>query len=213
MKLVIAFLFASIQLTFGQETKPATNKSGGYKEEFQVLKSNKKIKHGEYKKTESNTLVAEGKYENNEKVGEWKYYANGVVDQIYNHSTKELTYYQAPAYSLKYIGTEKLDTPPLFIGGKEELNVQLNELMTYPFSAKNLAIEGNVSIQFFINEDNSISDVLIFRGISGDCDREFRNALLNIKTGWLAGKIAGRNVQSKVAVTVQYLLPRKIELL
>lgn len=213
MKLTFAILLAFLQLAHGQDTKLVTRKSGEYQEDFHVLKSDKSIKQGEYKKRKGDVIAMEGTYENNEKVGEWKYYTYGVLDQIYNHSSKELTYYLKPSYSLKYTGDEKLDTPPLFIGGKEELDAQLNAIMKYPEGPLSMKIEGNVTLSFVINEDNSVSEVYITAGIHSACDKEFRSALLKIANGWLAGKKDNTVVRSPVTLTIQFRVPGKILLL
>jgi periplasmic protein TonB len=99
-----------------------------------------------------------------------------------------------------------LDTPPFFIGGKEGLNEKLNELMSYPTQALRMQIEGKVIAEFFINEDSSISDVLITRGIGAGCDEELWKALKKINEGWVTGEKDNKKLKCKVTLTVQYKL-------
>ena len=207
MRITILLLVLFSQSIYAQETKVITHRKGEYKEVFSVLSKDNKIKHGSYKKLrKKDEVVIEGQYENNEKTGEWKFYSNGEIEQIYNYSTQELKQVTEPNYSLKYIGSDQLDSPPRFIGGKNGLNDQLNELMTYPTQALRMGIEGIVSAEFLINEDNSISDVFITRGIGAGCDAEFSNALKKINQGWITGKKGDKKMKCKVTLTVHYRL-------
>ncbi len=89
---IILVLF--ISFSYSQETVKKKNRKTS--EEFHVLKSNKKIKHGPYTKYFfRNEIHISGQYENDEKTGVWKYYhgngklsetgrfKNGVKDSIW----------------------------------------------------------------------------------------------------------------------------------
>ena len=117
-KLLTIFFFTLSLICKGQETKKITIFDIGsyYVEDYYVLNSDKTIRHGEYKKIKSyngsilengfykmglrdsiwkrytnGTLSSTGSYRDGEKIGIWKYYAyNGNLEQVYNHSTKEL---------------------------------------------------------------------------------------------------------------------------
>jgi hypothetical protein len=184
-----------------------TKKKDGYKEEYFVLADDKKVKHGAYKKINSkNQIVIEGNYQNNVRIEEWNFYLNEKLEQVYNYSIEKLTYYLAPDYSFRYIGNEKLTVPPLFIGGKEELNSKLNELMIYPGQARQMEIEGKVTAEFLVNSDNSLSDVYVTRGIGAGCDEELEKALKKITDGWLAGERENEKINCKVTLTVEFKL-------
>ena len=80
MKTLLITLFTlSIFTTTAQELKKV-NKSGSngpfdsYKEEYEVLKDEKKVKQGSYKKWRNNVLVEEGHYKGNKRDSTWLTY-------------------------------------------------------------------------------------------------------------------------------------------
>ena len=112
------FFFLNIQ---AQELKKVINKPTGtyYFEEYQVLQSDKKIKHGSYAKisynkealetgfyknnlrdstwteyyNNSTALRSRGNYRNNERTGIWEFYTlNGLLDQKYDFTQKKLIF-------------------------------------------------------------------------------------------------------------------------
>jgi len=119
---LIYFLFLfKINNLFSQETTFIVNPiSNNLKEEFYVLKNDKTIKSGFYKKTNFNLMVEEGFYRNNIKDSIWKIYEDGhlsgsgyykdnnrigiweffnsknEVTQKYDFTTKELLFVKDP---------------------------------------------------------------------------------------------------------------------
>ena len=73
----------------------------------------------------------------------------------------------------------------------------LKEHLHYPKRARKDRIEGEVIVQFFVNEDGSISNCAVAQSLREDCDKE---ALLIIQNmpAWQPGRQGGR------AVRVQY---------
>lgn len=94
---LIGILFFST-VTFSQETVLVSKKKSpdqnepGYSEEFYVLKSNKKIRHGSYVRLHNvfgiTSLQATGTYANGQKHGYWQTYYSG------NNNIKEKGYYK-----------------------------------------------------------------------------------------------------------------------
>jgi len=81
-RLALLFTLTISFSVWGQETKQIKNEKGGDLEIYQVLKSNKKIKHGPYEKyfkysnpmTRGKLLTERGQYDNNKKTGTWSFY-------------------------------------------------------------------------------------------------------------------------------------------
>jgi antitoxin component YwqK of YwqJK toxin-antitoxin module len=74
---------------FGQDLKPITKKGQGFIEQYFVLATDKKVKHGEYKRHDKNgKLIMLGKYENNKRFGQWKFYSNEELVQEYDFTNK-----------------------------------------------------------------------------------------------------------------------------
>ncbi len=76
----------------------------------------------------------------------------------------------------------------------------LQKNLRYPDNAREAGISGRVAVQFVVNEDGTISDVKVTRGIGGGCDEEARRVVLSLPK-WKPGKQNGK------AVKVYYTLP------
>lgn len=83
-------------------------------------------------------------------------------------------------------------------------NFDMNEYLTanlrYPDPAREANVQGRVVIQFVVNEDGSISNVTVFRGIGAGCDQEALRVVAAMPR-WKPGR------QNGIPVKVSYLLP------
>lgn len=84
---------------------------------------------------------------------------------------------------------------PELIGGLAALQKNIK----YPEMARRAGIEGRVIVQFIVNEDGSIEDPRVIRGIGGGCDEEALRAVAKAKFN--PGRQRGEPVR------VQYSLP------
>jgi TonB family protein len=202
----------SFHLTYGQELKSVTKRSSGFREEFSVLATDKKVKHGSYKKYQGkNQLIVEGIYDNDKKVGEWKFYLNGELEQTYDFTKKELKHVKKQDYSSKAVvnGTVQdvqLDTPPLYIGSKVGLNDELNKAMTYPHQALRMGIEGKVLVSVWITETDEVSDIKVIKGILDECDKEAVKGLTKIEKNWISGTKDGNKIKSELFIVIEFKL-------
>jgi TonB family protein len=124
-------IFCSLSI-FAQATKTVTKDSSitGISEIYNVLKQDKKIRHGSYQVrqtilnkvlvsgfyknnlkdsvwvsyTFTGAVIDSGSYNNGNKIGVWRYSSqNGKPENIYNYSTGRLMYHQSnPADTIKY---------------------------------------------------------------------------------------------------------------
>lgn len=81
MRLYTTIILLTVYLSsFGQETKFVLKDGGGFKEEYYVLKDDKKIRHGTYVKYRQPLgqviIIESGKYANGEKDGQWETFYN-----------------------------------------------------------------------------------------------------------------------------------------
>jgi TonB family protein len=76
--ILLTILIISVSICFGQDLKSITNKqkeSPFYTEKYQVLKSDKQVKHGSYKALGwKGCLVIKGQYQDDKKEGTWTEY-------------------------------------------------------------------------------------------------------------------------------------------
>jgi protein TonB len=89
---------------------------------------------------------------------------------------------------------------PEFPGGEKALYEFLAKNIKYPAVAKENGIEGKVYIKFVVNEDGSVSQAQIVRGIGGGCDEEALKVVKQMPK-WKPGKQRGKTVK------VWYTLP------
>lgn len=82
----------------------------------------------------------------------------------------------------------------------DELNEYLSTHLRYPEAAKDNNIQGKVSVEFVVNEDGSITNARVVRGIGSGCDQEALR-VINGMPKWKPGKQNGK------AVKVYFVLP------
>ena len=92
-----------------------------------------------------------------------------------------------------------------FPGGMEAMYAYIVKNLKYPEAAKEKGIEGRVFVQFVIEKDGSISNILVKRAIGGGCEEAAVEMIKNMPK-WKPGKQRGKPVR------VQFNLPIKFEL-
>lgn len=199
------------QVAFGQELKIVTKRGYGFKEEYTVLASDKNAKHGDYKRYfRKDQLTIEGKYDNNQKIGEWKFFVDGALDHTFDFSTRQLKFSKAAkeSYMTEENGTQRekiLDTPPMYLGSKVRLNEELNKVMKYPNQARRMGVEGMVAAAVWIDPSGKI-ETKIIRGIMDECDKELLKGLSEIDQDWVPGTVNGIPIKSEYVVVLEYKL-------
>lgn len=91
---------------------------------------------------------------------------------------------------------------PAFAG---DMNKFIASIIRYPEQAREANVQGRVLLQFVVNEDGSISNVVIERGIGAGCDEEALR-VIEAMPKWKPGK------QNGIAVKVYYKIPIKFSL-
>ena len=93
-----------------------------------------------------------------------------------------------------------------FDGGKTALSKWLKQNLLYPISAKEQGVQGTAYVQFVVEKDGSVGDVVVVKGIDKRLDAEAKRVVSSMPR-WTAGKQNGQNV------AVQFTLPVKFELI
>src|ERR1043166_7932972 len=91
---------------------------------------------------------------------------------------------------------------PEFAG---DMDSYINSHTQYPEQARSANIDGKVIVRFVVNEDGSVSNVEVVRGIGGGCDQEALRMVRSMPR-WKPGK------QNGIAVKVYFTLPIKFQL-
>ncbi len=91
---------------------------------------------------------------------------------------------------------------PQFVG---DMGAYISSNLHYPESARTNGIDGRVLVQFVVNEDGSVTDAQVVRGIGGGCDEEALR-MVNGMPKWKPGR------QNGMAVKVLFTLPIKFVL-
>ena len=92
-----------------------------------------------------------------------------------------------------------------FPGGMAAWGKFLKKNLKYPRQAARMGIEGKVFLSFTVDQQGSISDIQVLRGISGGCDEEAKRVLLS-SPKWSPGKQRGRAVKSKMQIQIVFKL-------
>ena len=103
---------------------------------------------------------------------------------------------------------ELIDTdyyyPQMPVAGYD-LSIYLSEHLHYPDSAMAHNLEGRVIVKFMVNEDGTISDCQIARGLSKECDSEALR-VLRIMPPWKPGKQKGKPYKVPFYLPIQFIL-------
>jgi TonB family protein len=89
---------------------------------------------------------------------------------------------------------------PEFPGGEDALIRYLQQNIRYPKYAAENEIEGTVQVEFIVNEDGSIQNTKVVKGIKGGCDEEALRVVKSMPK-WKPGKQDGHEIK------VYYTLP------
>jgi protein TonB len=111
--------------------------------------------------------------------------------------------------------TDKADTPPAVVnfvaemptypGGDEALLSFFSKEIVYPEIARKAGIEGRVFLNFIIERDGSISNVVIAKGISGGCDEEAVR-VLKMLGKWRPGRQNGIPARVRMTIPINFVL-------
>ncbi len=94
---------------------------------------------------------------------------------------------------------------PEFPGGDEALLKFVAQNIKYPRRAKNMGIEGRVYLKFVIDEDGSITNIEVLKGIGAGCDEEAIR-VLKLLPNFTPGKQRGVPVKVQMQLPINFTL-------
>ena len=86
-----------------------------------------------------------------------------------------------------------------------DMNTYISKHLHYPEVARNENISGQVMIAFVVNEDGSVSNVKILRGIGGGCDEEAAR-MISSMPNWKPGRQNGIPVKVLFTLPIRFVL-------
>ena len=202
---LVFILFGFTISVFGQrfELKEKIKQKGDIIESYHVLRKHKKIRHGLYLRYLRERIVVNGYYDNDEKIGIWKYY-DGLkrVQLEYSFDKKKVIEFNS------FQDTSIYSQPPLLLGSTIELKYRINKLIRYPRSAWINGFSGEIIIGVSIDTTGVILGYSIEKG----CEESLNNEALRVveivaeEYIWLPAILEDRYVKSK------YLIPIRFEM-
>lgn len=100
-----------------------------------------------------------------------------------------------------------VEVAPSFPGGIEQFSAYIEKECNYPKFSIDLKSQGTVYISFVVNQDGSIEQIKIRRGVDDAIDKEAIR-LLKASPKWIPGQIRGRDVRVRVTFPMRFELPR-----
>lgn len=120
------------------------------------------------------------------------------ISSLYPNHLKESIISQIISGDEEYLAfAEEMPSP---IGGLEALMKNV----TYPSFAKKAGVEGKVYLLAYINENGSVDDVKVIKGIGAGCDEAAIDAIK--KSKFNPGKNKGAPVKVKLSLTINFKL-------
>jgi TonB family protein len=108
----------------------------------------------------------------------------------------------APDTNLIFTVVEKM---PEFPGGGYAFYNFLADSIQYPQLAIENKIQGKVYVQFVVEEDGSITNIKVLRGIGGGCDEEALR-VIKLMPNWIPGKQNGKPVRVLYNLPIKFIL-------
>jgi periplasmic protein TonB len=105
----------------------------------------------------------------------------------------------------KEVEQDRTVKAPEFPGGKDELSKWLKEHLKYPSVAQRMGIEGNVIVEFFVDENGKICDPTVKESLHRLCDNEAMR-LVRAMPDWIPGEKNGIKNRQKYTLPVTFVL-------
>lgn len=98
-----------------------------------------------------------------------------------------------------------VEDQPGFPGGTAAFYKFVGDNMNYPAQARRMGIEGRVFVQFVVDKDGTVTEVVAVKGIGAGCDEEAVRVLKS-SPKWKPGKQRGRAVKVRMVLPIIFKL-------
>lgn len=124
---------------------------------------------------------------------------NTNVNTVTNSTTTNIITEKVPPITTPVTWAEQM---PEFNG---DMNMYLQNHLHYPDRSRENGIEGNVNIRFVVNEDGSVSNVSVLKGINEECNAEAVRVISNMPK-WKPGKQNGHTIKVFYSIPIRFVL-------
>ncbi|MFW6019813.1 MAG: energy transducer TonB [Bacteroidales bacterium] len=98
-----------------------------------------------------------------------------------------------------------VEDAPQFPGGEKARVNFIKDNLEYPESARKNNVEGTIYITFVVEQDGSISEVELLRGIEESCNKEALKVVKSMPK-WRPGKQRGKAVRVRFNMPIRFKL-------
>ena len=204
--LLIAALLFSLGVN-AQKTRKVIKRSDypSFQESFYVIKSDKKIKHGEYKKEIRGKLLKKGEFADNKRIGIWEFY--DLRDELTHKVDMENENILFDSNPNTEFDKSKYSRPLIFLGGYGAFYSQIANLLRYPAPARRKGTQGKVILKVVFNQEGKLDQVVVTEGLGNGLDEEAVRVIELVDFETLpALDINGKPVESEIILPVTFKL-------
>ena len=202
---LIAFFFLS---SYAQELKTRKILTANYQEIFTIDKKSK-LKNGEYLKLDikSRDTLVSGTFRDDLKTGTWKYNGKGSKPWItYDYDKKMLNPISAEISKIDsfmirkddMFVSEKVDSPPLYIGYKDEIRINMAINFKIPIDILVNGLSDTSVASFVVDKNGKMTDFKIYKMNYKEVSANILSAYKKIEGEWMPAIFKGQPVDSQI---------------
>lgn len=97
------------------------------------------------------------------------------------------------------------EVDPMFPGGEVAMVNFIRENIVYPELSREMGEQGTVYVQFVVNSDGSIQDVVVLKGVSDLLDKEAVRVVKKMPK-WTPGEQAGKKIRVRYQIPIKFTI-------
>lgn len=98
-----------------------------------------------------------------------------------------------------------VEVDPAFPGGEAAMVQFIQKNVVYPELSREMGEQGTVYVQFVVNSDGSIQDVVVLKGVSDQLDKEAVRVVKKMPH-WSPGEQAGKKVRVRYQIPIKFTI-------
>jgi len=95
------------------------------------------------------------------------------------------------------------EVEPAFPGGEVEMIRFIQQNVEYPELSREMGEQGTVYVQFVVNSDGTIQDVVVLKGVSDLLDKEATRVVKKMPP-WSPGEQAGKKIRVRYQIPIKF---------